>query len=64
MIPVLQCPFENCTEYQDILYLFVSEIGTTVVSLVSLIFPVYWFIANNVGSAAVLSCQSLLVRKF
>ncbi|XP_065226328.1 transmembrane protein 94 isoform X2 [Planococcus citri] len=60
MTPVLQCPFENCSKFQYIMCSFVSEIGTTVISLVSLIFPVYWFIANNVGNAAVLSCQSLL----
>lgn len=59
IIPIVPCV--DCSTFQQIGYIFVVETGAVVISLVSLVFPIFWFLVNTIGNAAVLSCCPLLV---
>lgn len=59
VFPHLHC--KSCTQYERWAYFFLVETSSFLIPIISLVFPLFWFISNAIGNTLLLSRYSLLV---
>lgn len=62
IVPLLHC--RDCTQFERWIYFSVIETTSVLIPLISLIFPIFWFVSNAVGNALLLSRFVIAVKLY